>query len=93
MRMIDIFMLAVLTFTLFVFSEETLLHSSHGGPEEDGCETYKCEGGGDDDRTVLYWIVDTQHETKGHCTTDDACIGDKDQIAESNAWLVASKFE
>jgi hypothetical protein len=41
---------------------------------------------------VLHCFVDTQDKTEGHGTTDDACIGDEDQVAEFNARLVAKEL-
>ena len=41
---------------------------------------------------MLHCLVDTQDKTEGHRTTDDACIGDEDQVAEFNARFVAKEL-
>jgi hypothetical protein len=41
---------------------------------------------------MLHCLVNSQDKTEGHRTTDDTCIGDEDQVAESNARLVAEEL-
>ena len=91
MRGIRVAML-MLTGLLVFLAEETFLHGRHGGPQEDRGETHEGQRGCHNDRAVLHCLVDTQDKTEGHGTTDDACIGDEDQVAESNARLVAKEL-
>ena len=84
MRGIRVIML-ILTGLLMFISEETFLHRRHSGPQEDRSETHEGQRGRNNDGAVLHCLIDTQDQTEGHCTTDDACIGDEDQVAEFNA--------
>ena len=82
----------MLTSLLVFLSEETFLHGCHSGPQEDRSETHEGQRGCHNDRAVLHCLVDTQDKTEGHCTTDDASIGDEDQVAEFNARLIAKEL-
>jgi len=91
MRGIRVVML-ILTGLLVFRSEETFLHRRHSGPQEDRSETHEGQRGRHNDRAVLHCLVNSQDKTEGHRTTDDTCIGDEDQVAESNARLVAEEL-
>ena len=83
----------MLSHLLVFLSEKTFLHCSYSGSQEDCSETHEGQRGCHNDRTVLHCLVNTQDKTEGHCTTDDACIGDEDQVAEPDSRLVSKELK
>lgn len=41
---------------------------------------------------MLHCLINTQDKTEGHSTTDDACIGDEDKVAEPDSRLISKEL-